>query len=386
MEKFIGKRIGAFLIDRIILAIPLIVLIILNILNPYMLYDANLVLFFGGISIYCAANLAYFLLKDSLFEGRSIGKLMLKIQVMKKNRHCSVFGSFLRNIVFIAPFMLIVELLFVIFSKDGRRIGDYIAGTNIIKSRNSKPKRKFAKTFLTIIFIIMLSVLALLIVDYTSAKVNNYNNKIYLETADDLDQQQLESSKKIILSRLDKYGFPSTAELEDNIIVITAHDTLIENLEEEIFKKNKFEVKIGNDVVFTQNEVSDICRSAQCSYVQCDYDGDVYTCDYGFAITVNDNAATRFAELTKNLKEMRSVEGSFLEKTVDLYLDDEIIDSLKLRPELRGEFFKEVSISGSGSGKTQDEAFENAIKKMKTMHLVLNSESLPSDFKLVKIE
>lgn len=92
------------------------------------------------------AGLAYLLLGDGLFDGRSIGKKLLKIRVISTatNGPCTFRDSILRNctlaggyILWIIPwigwiFIVLVsalEFILILGSRDGMRLGDEIAGT-----------------------------------------------------------------------------------------------------------------------------------------------------------------------------------------------------------------------------------------------------------------
>ena len=97
------------------------------------------------------AGLTYLLLGDGFFDGRSVGKKLLKIQVVSAGTDspCTFKDSILRNstfavgyVLWIVPFIgwifiLIisaVEFILVLGSKDGMRLGDEIAKTTVIET------------------------------------------------------------------------------------------------------------------------------------------------------------------------------------------------------------------------------------------------------------
>ncbi len=97
------------------------------------------------------AGLTYLLLGDGFFEGRSIGKKLLRIRVVSVDTHspCTFKDSILRNstfavgyVLWIVPligwiFILIlcaVEFILLLGSKDGMRLGDEIARTSVLES------------------------------------------------------------------------------------------------------------------------------------------------------------------------------------------------------------------------------------------------------------
>tara|TARA_R110001599_G_scaffold136296_1_gene314675 strand:+ start:19461 stop:19757 length:297 start_codon:yes stop_codon:yes gene_type:complete len=77
--------------------------------------------------------LAYFLLKDSLPNGQSIGKRILGIAVIGTvtYQNCKWWQSALRNLVLMV--LLPVEILFVLLNN--RRLGDALVSTMVIETK-----------------------------------------------------------------------------------------------------------------------------------------------------------------------------------------------------------------------------------------------------------
>lgn len=97
------------------------------------------------------AGLAYLLLGDGLFDGRSIGKKLIRLQVVSSETGapCTFKDSILRNLPFGAGFILWkvpwigwlfplsvsgLEFVLLLGSKDGRRLGDELARTEVIET------------------------------------------------------------------------------------------------------------------------------------------------------------------------------------------------------------------------------------------------------------
>ena len=97
------------------------------------------------------AGLAYILLGDGFFDGRSLGKKLLKLKVvsLENNGPCTFRESILRNSTFavglgltVLPLIgwlfllgiIILEFILVLGSTDGRRLGDEFANTMVIES------------------------------------------------------------------------------------------------------------------------------------------------------------------------------------------------------------------------------------------------------------
>lgn len=97
------------------------------------------------------AGLVYLLLGDGFFEGRSLGKRLINLKVVssESGSACTFRDSVLRNSTFAAGYLLSVipwigwiffavaaalELILVIGSEDGRRLGDEFADTVVLET------------------------------------------------------------------------------------------------------------------------------------------------------------------------------------------------------------------------------------------------------------
>jgi len=94
-------------------------------------------------------GLAYLLIGDGLFDGRSLGKKLIGLRVVSAdtNEPCSFRGSILRNSIFGIGYLLykipwlgwifiviviVFEFIILLGSKDGMRLGDEIAKTRVV--------------------------------------------------------------------------------------------------------------------------------------------------------------------------------------------------------------------------------------------------------------
>ena len=95
------------------------------------------------------AGLAYLLIGDGLFEGRSLGKKLIGLRVVSADtgESCSFRDSILRNSIFGIGYLLylipwlgwifiviviVFEFIVLLGSKDGMRLGDEIAKTKVV--------------------------------------------------------------------------------------------------------------------------------------------------------------------------------------------------------------------------------------------------------------
>ncbi|GBE31127.1 RDD family protein [bacterium BMS3Bbin05] len=105
------------------------------------------------------AGIFYILISDGLFDGRSLAKQILGLQVisLKSKRACSIRDSILRNMPFAVGLaalkvplvgwilficICLLELILMIGSADSLRIGDLIANTSVVaRDRDSGEKQ-----------------------------------------------------------------------------------------------------------------------------------------------------------------------------------------------------------------------------------------------------
>jgi len=83
----------------------------------------------------------YSLLFESLFEGQTIGKRLLKMKVVKIDGYQASFGDYLMRwvmrVIDVNFSFGIVGLVSVVTSKKSQRIGDMAAGTSVISLKNN---------------------------------------------------------------------------------------------------------------------------------------------------------------------------------------------------------------------------------------------------------
>ncbi len=155
-----------------------------------------------------------------------------------------------------------------------------------------------------------------------------------------------------------------------------------------IAKQGKFEAKIANESVFTGSQVVDVCRSAQCSGIDlqsggCSQVSQTGTmCRFYFTMTLSQEAANSQAAATAKL----AVIGDYLSQPLELYLDDELVDTLQIGQELKGSAVTSISISGSGSGSDRKSATSDAITNMKRLQTILITGSLPVKLEVVRTD
>ncbi len=221
--------------------------------------------------------------------------------------------------------------------------------------------------------------------------------RVMLKPEEVMSQEDIDTLIENMKERLNVYGLSdivirTTSDLSgQKFILVEIAGASDEEVKDLLAKQGKFEGKIANQSVFKGGQdILHVCRTADCSGIDtrngCNQVNDQHYCRFRFAITLSPEAADRQAELTKNLGvEIENGEG-YLTENLDLYLDDELVDSLRIGEELKGRALTDISISGSGSGATQQEAMYDALNNMKKLQTVLVTGSLPVKLTIVKTD
>lgn len=200
--------------------------------------------------------------------------------------------------------------------------------------------------------------------------------------------------------RLNVYGLSDVSinQVSDlagsKYIVVEIAGAYEDEIKQLIAKQGKFEAKIRNETLFTGgNDITHVCKTADCSGIDtnagCTLGSDnQWHCRFRFSITLSSAAAKKQFAAIANL----SVTGSptagdqYLNETLDLYLDNQQVDSLNIGAELQIQATTDVSISGTGTGSTKDEAVTNALTSMKRLQTILVTGSLPIKLDIVKTD
>ena len=212
----------------------------------------------------------------------------------------------------------------------------------------------------------------------------------------DLTSEEVNDLVEITTNRLNVYGLSDikvspVSDLSGNhFMLIEIAGATPKDLKNLIESQGKFEAKIGNETAFIggDKDIASVCRNdATCAYIEsCNQDSSGgYFCNFRFSIFLSEDAAKRHAEITENLQ-INSTNPQYLSKPLDLYLDDQLVDTLLISKDLKGEVATQIAISGSGSGETQEDAYNAAEEQMHKLQTILITGSLPYKLEVVKLD
>jgi len=206
-----------------------------------------------------------------------------------------------------------------------------------------------------------------------------------------LNDAELNDLIAVSEQRLNVYGlsdvkfFKVKTSSNENLMGIEIAGSSPDDLEELIAKQGHFEAKIGNETVFIggDKDITHVGRTGSDAMItECFAVQGGEACNFQFTIYLSEEAAKRHADITDQL----SINGSYLSKKLDFFIDDQLTSSLNIGSSLKGSVATQISISGSGSGTTRNEAIESAKAEMKKLQTILITGSLPFKLEIVKID
>jgi len=219
--------------------------------------------------------------------------------------------------------------------------------------------------------------------------------RVLLEPEIEISAQEMDDILTITKKRLNVYGLADilvreTKDLEGNsYILVEIAGATKEEVVDLLEKQGKFEAKIGNESIFLGGtDIKYVERSAQggAGVRNCDEFQNGWQCSFQFPVTVTIESAKKHMDVTSKLTVELVDNKQYLSKKLDLYLDDELVDSLYISADLQGQEATTFVIQGPGVGRTRDEALLNAVENMKKFQTVLITGSLPVKLNIAKMD
>ena len=127
------KRLLAYLVDYSVLIAFELFMHILSSNDLFM----NILSSGIAVAIMRVLMIIYFLSRDSIFRGQSLGKRLMGLKVisLKTKDPIKIQESFIRNVTLVIPYLVFIEVIYAGFSRTPIRMGDYFAKTFVIETR-----------------------------------------------------------------------------------------------------------------------------------------------------------------------------------------------------------------------------------------------------------
>ncbi len=128
----IGDRILATLLDYLFFLAYIFLLLIIAGITKWVLFNS-----FALVSLLALPVFLYDLICEIFFQGKSFGKMIMKIKVVKLDGTQANFGAYLLRwllrIIDTRLFGGAIALIAILINGKGQRVGDMAAGTTVIK-------------------------------------------------------------------------------------------------------------------------------------------------------------------------------------------------------------------------------------------------------------
>ena len=214
-------------------------------------------------------------------------------------------------------------------------------------------------------------------------------SRLILSPVSELDEEQYTQLVNNLQSRLDVYGASGTKvnKLEDafsseKYVIVESISSNKNDIFELIKQAGKFEAKIGNETVFTGDNVLRVLNDPSHEILQgCNPSNGNYVCTYAFSMAIDSEGVNNFFEASSNL----DVVGGYLSEKVAFYLDGKLITELNIASTFKYNKVTNPQITVSGNPMpTQDRALESAQKEVDFLQAILSTSSLPSELDVVQ--
>ena len=219
--------------------------------------------------------------------------------------------------------------------------------------------------------------------------------RVLLQPAERISTEDTDILLENMKQRLNIYGLADVIVREagdlsgNQYVLVEIAGANEEEIKYLLSQQGKFEATVGNNTVFKGGQdVTYVCRTADCAGIDptagCQGSAGNFVCQFSFAISLSPEAAQRQADATRDLEVIDLDGQSYLGEQLILYLDDKEVDSLQIAADLRGRAVTDISISGSGAGRTREEAIFSALANMKSLQTILITGSLPVKLNIVQ--
>ncbi|MBX4212088.1 hypothetical protein KW787_01350 [Candidatus Pacearchaeota archaeon] len=210
-----------------------------------------------------------------------------------------------------------------------------------------------------------------------------------------LSSNEINDLVAVTSQRLNAFGIsdvtvrPAKDLQGNNFMLVEIAGATPTDIRDLVGSQGKFDAKIGNISVFEggKRDISNVCRNdASCAGVTSCFPVQAggFGCNFAFTVYLTESAAQKHADITKAIPLDET--GKYLSQKLYLYVDAQEVDSLLISADLKGRVTTQISIQGSGAGRTQEEALTDAKNNMKKLQTILITGSLPYKLEIVKLD
>jgi preprotein translocase subunit SecD len=213
-------------------------------------------------------------------------------------------------------------------------------------------------------------------------------SRLILKTKTKLSESDFDLLVNTLQSRLDVFGASGTKvnKLEDpfsndQFIIVESISSNKNDIFELIKRQGEFEAYIGDDLVFTGDNVLRVFNDPAHARLESCTGTDQIICSFAFQVEIDSEGANSFFEKTQSL----NVIGSHLSEKVRFVLDGKNITELSIASSFKYQKISLPQITVSGNPMpTRQKAIDSAQKEMKFLQTILSTQSLPTELEVVQ--
>lgn len=154
-----------------------------------------------------------------------------------------------------------------------------------------------------------------------------------------------------------------------------------------VMNRERFEGKLGKEVLFNNNDVRFICKIPACAGVEdmsvCAQDKGGFSCTWAFGMVLWEPAAKRIGEAVKGMPTRTEGNDTIVSEPINLYLNGQFLDYVYVPADNAGTPITDMTISGNETGQTPKEAQEKAVAEMDRVRDRMGKKVIPIEMKVI---
>lgn len=154
-----------------------------------------------------------------------------------------------------------------------------------------------------------------------------------------------------------------------------------------IKNRERFEGRLGDNVLFNNNDLRFVCRLPVCAAVEdmseCPSVKGGYECAWTFGLVVWETAGQKVADAAKGMPAHQEGYEMVIDTPLNLYLNDQLLDYVFIPANMTDAPITDMTVTGNATGKTPKEAQDRAIAEMDRVRDTISRKVLPVDLNVV---
>ena len=152
--------------------------------------------------------------------------------------------------------------------------------------------------------------------------------------------------------------------------------------------RDRFEGKLGDKVLFNNNDLRFVCRLPVCAAVEdmgeCPSVPGGYACAWTFGIVIWESAGQRVADASKGMPTRIDAGEEIIDTPINLYLNNRFLDYVYIPANMTNAPITDMSITGNATGLNQKDAQKKAAAEMDRIRDTMSRKLLPIELNIVE--